>query len=105
RSRWKEDTIALLDIRTSRNVKIVLDNKEYIVEVRFYILLKIGETVHPVAIGSFYGPLHEELLRRSHNTYYTVQHKCDENVRAFPITSIDSTVMMAPDPQYISVQG
>ncbi|KAJ3911922.1 hypothetical protein F5877DRAFT_93697 [Lentinula edodes] len=103
RSRWKEDTIALSDIRTSRNVKIVLDNKEYIVEVHFYILLKIGETVHPVAIGSFYGPPHEELLRRSHNTYYTVQHKRDEDVRAFPITSIDSTVMMAPDPQYISL--
>ncbi|KAJ3816786.1 hypothetical protein F5880DRAFT_1626456 [Lentinula raphanica] len=103
RSRWKEDGIPLSNIRTSRNVKIILEGKEHIVEVHFYLLQKIDETLHALAVGSFYGPPHEELLRRSSNTYYTVQHQRHIDVRAFPISSIDSVVMMAPDPQYIHI--
>ncbi|KAJ3831674.1 hypothetical protein F5878DRAFT_654799 [Lentinula raphanica] len=71
RSQWKEDGLPLSNIRMSRNVK----------------------TLHALAVGSFYGPPHEELLRRSSNTYYTVQHQRDVDVRAFPISN----------PQYIQI--
>ncbi|KAJ3924185.1 MAG: hypothetical protein NXY57DRAFT_878269, partial [Lentinula lateritia] len=94
RSRWKEDVMALNSIRISRNVKILLDGKEHIAEVHFYLLLKVGLDVHPIA--SFYGLPDKELLRRSHQTYYTVQHHRDADVRAFSVDKIDSVVMMAP---------
>ncbi|KAE9390159.1 hypothetical protein BT96DRAFT_833830, partial [Gymnopus androsaceus JB14] len=103
RSQWKEDPIPLEDIRIARNVKVGLNGEEHVVEVHFYMLLRINETLYPIAIGSFYGPPHEELLRRSSGTYYTVPHYRDIDVHVFKITDIASTVMMAPDPQYIKI--
>lgn len=73
----------------------------HIVEVHFYMVQKIGDTRHALAVGSFYGKPDEELFRRSSKTYYTVQHYRDVDIRVFNVKSIRSAVMMAPDTRYI----
>lgn len=40
------------------------------------------------------------MLKASSQTYWTVQHRRDVDVRVVDITSINAVVMMAPDPMY-----
>ncbi|THU78202.1 hypothetical protein K435DRAFT_888835 [Dendrothele bispora CBS 962.96] len=103
RSRWKEDLKSINNIRMARNVKIQLAGKTEFVEIHFFISFGVGGNKFNLAVGSFYGPAHQELLCQSSGTYYSVQHFRDVDVRAFDIKNIESVVMMAPDPRYGTV--
>ncbi|KAF8200585.1 hypothetical protein K438DRAFT_1582373 [Mycena galopus ATCC 62051] len=63
-------------------------------------VVKIEGTHHHIAVASFFGPPDEYLLEKSSQTYWSVQHQREADVRAFKIKSIDSCVMMGPDGQY-----
>ncbi|KAJ7336135.1 hypothetical protein DFH08DRAFT_813380 [Mycena albidolilacea] len=101
-STWKEGQKALPDLRTSRNVTLEIDDKSYIGEVLFFMLLRINEATEPkpVAVVSLYGPPHPGLLAASSNTYWTARHLRDAAVKVVDTTSIRSAVMMAPDERY-----
>jgi hypothetical protein len=77
-----------------------MDSNSLIAEVLFYMLLKIGDVLKPVAMVSFYGAPHKELYAASSKTYWTAQHLRDDGVRVIDIKAIKSVVMMAPDQGY-----
>ncbi|THU79229.1 hypothetical protein K435DRAFT_884515, partial [Dendrothele bispora CBS 962.96] len=72
--RWKEDLKSTNNIRMARNVKIQLAGKTEFVEIHFFISFGVGGNKFNLAVGSFYGPAHQELLRQSSGAYYSVQH-------------------------------
>ena len=67
-------------MRIARNVRVEIDQQSYLAEVMFYMLLKVGDTVKPVALISFYGPPHTELYKASFGTYWMVQHLRDSAI-------------------------
>jgi hypothetical protein len=64
------------------------------------MILEIQGEHHHLAVGSFFGPPDPHLLEISCQTYWSVQHQRDSDVRAFRIKHIQSCVMMGPDEQY-----
>ncbi|KAF7314800.1 hypothetical protein MKEN_00954400 [Mycena kentingensis (nom. inval.)] len=68
-------------------------------EVRFFAELRVLNTTHHIAVGSFFGLPDRYLLDFSYGTYWSAQHSGDDDVRVFAIPSIMSVVMMAPDLQ------
>lgn len=66
------------------------------------MLLKIQTVDFPLAIASFYGPPDPELYQASSQTYASMQHFRDLDVRVFAINCIQSVVMMAPDTRHSS---
>jgi hypothetical protein len=63
-------------------------------------ILDIQGVHHHIAVGSFFGLPDPHLLQISSQTYWSVQHQRESDVRAFKIKQIESCVMMGPDAQY-----
>ncbi len=64
------------------------------------MLVQIEGAQHAVAVVSLYGGPHKELLARSSNTYYTVQHLRNAAICVIPAKSIIAVVAMIPDQQF-----
>ncbi|GAW10278.1 hypothetical protein LENED_012525 [Lentinula edodes] len=103
RSRWKENLKPINKLRAARSVRVTLSGRLQYAEVHFYLSWHIHNIEKHFAVASFYGEPHQGILKQSSHSYYTVQHKCDVDVRAFDIKSISAVVMMAPDPRYGTV--
>jgi len=71
-----------------------------IAEVLYFALFQVEETQHVVAVVSLYGHPHQELLAKSSNTYYTVQHLRDTRISVIPVKSITAVIAMIPDEQF-----
>ena len=82
------------------SIQVGIDQQSYLAEVLFYMLLKVGDTVKPVTLISFYGPPHTELYKASFGTYWMVQHLRDSAIRVVDIKAIKATVMLALDQRY-----
>jgi hypothetical protein len=84
------------------SIQLEINEKSYIGEVLFFMLLRINEATEPkpVAVVSLYGPPHPGLLAASSNTYWTARHLRDAGVKVVDTASIRSAVMMAPDERY-----
>src|SRR5882762_4926079 len=80
--------------------QIILDGNSYLVEAHYYMKLRVGDEIKPVALVSFYGPPHEALYQASSKCYWTVQHLWDPSMIIFDISCIQSVVCLAPDKQY-----
>ncbi|KIY51705.1 hypothetical protein FISHEDRAFT_64061 [Fistulina hepatica ATCC 64428] len=110
RSRWVEERSQLEHTRISRNVKICLDGQTCFAEIHFFLIMhRHSDPSHvdsgsftdfPLAVVSMYGLPDKTILKESLGNYYTVQHKRDIDVRVIDVKSVQSVVMMAPDPQY-----
>ena len=69
-------------------------------EVYYFALFQVEGAQHAVAVVSLYGKPHKELLARSSNTYYTVQHLRNAAISVIPVKSIVAVVAMIPDQQF-----
>ncbi|KAJ7588206.1 hypothetical protein C8J56DRAFT_727546, partial [Mycena floridula] len=69
-------------------------------EVRFYLLLKIGDHRSAVAVVSLYSRPDPVLLQQSSQMYWTMQHLQDAKIVVVNVTQIQSCVAVIPDMQY-----
>lgn len=69
-------------------------------EVYYFVLFQVEGAQHAVAVVSLYGKPHKELLAKSSNTYYTVQHLRNAGICVVPAKSIIAVVAMIPDQQF-----
>lgn len=75
-----------------------MNNETRLAEMQYYFLVDINNSLKALGMASFYGPPNKELYKDSSKTYWTVQHLHD--IQVVDIKTIDSVVMMAPDPRY-----
>ncbi|KAJ7574951.1 hypothetical protein C8J56DRAFT_1064098 [Mycena floridula] len=100
RSLWCEKGRRLSRLRISRNVKVHINDKVEIAEIRYYVLLKIGQRQKAVAVMSLYSAPHPQLLAESSGMYWSMQHLGDTQVMVVDIQAIQSCVAVIPDQQY-----
>ncbi|KAL0568732.1 hypothetical protein V5O48_013252 [Marasmius crinis-equi] len=82
------------------HVKFELDGKMRVGEVHFYFQDMVQHQTEHCAMVSLFGDPHPILLSESNQTYTTMQHFQDIDVRVIEAKKIHSVVMMAPDPCY-----
>ncbi|KAJ7473024.1 hypothetical protein B0H11DRAFT_1687559, partial [Mycena galericulata] len=99
RSLWKEDYMD--ELRTSRHIKAreppaIEDCDPELAEVLFFMILEVEGEEKYLAVASFFGPPDPHLLEISSKVYWSVEHLRDSDIRVVEVTSIVSTVIMAP---------
>ncbi|KAJ7939954.1 hypothetical protein B0H13DRAFT_2300007 [Mycena leptocephala] len=99
RSLWKEDYMD--ELRTARHVKVEIEDRgPELAEVLFFMILEVEGEEKYLALASFFGPPDPHLLEISSSVYWSAQHLRDSDIRVIELTSIVTTVIMAPDHQY-----
>ncbi|KAJ7572456.1 hypothetical protein C8J56DRAFT_807424 [Mycena floridula] len=101
-SLWCEKGHVLTKLRISHNVKILLNGQIEFAEIRYYAILKIGESRKAVAVLSLYSQPHPGLLQASSGMHWTMQHLRDTGVIVADVTTIQACIAVIPDAQWKS---
>ncbi|KAJ3001199.1 hypothetical protein NUW54_g6581 [Trametes sanguinea] len=98
RSAWKETLRPLGNSRISRVVKVSIDGKMEIAEVRYYCRLPMdGMSFRTVALLSVFGPRDEDLYQDLYGTVWLAPYRGDESLRVVDVSQIHAVVAMVPD--------
>ncbi|KAH9992906.1 hypothetical protein BJV77DRAFT_920539, partial [Russula vinacea] len=106
-SSWKELQKPLEKRRTARMVKVLLNDKVQIAEVRFFVLLR-GQEDHDreaaFALVSLFSNPDPSLLHLSINTLWSCEYRGDSALRFIEVQSIQAVVAMVPHAPVIEGQ-
>ncbi|KAJ3019329.1 hypothetical protein NUW54_g116 [Trametes sanguinea] len=99
RSAWKETLKPLANSRIARIVKVMLDGKMEIAEVRYYCRLPMSgtDTFRTVAMLSIFGARDEELFADLYGTVWLAPYRGDQALRVADVSHIHAVVAMVPD--------
>ncbi|KAH9853416.1 hypothetical protein C2E23DRAFT_728256 [Lenzites betulinus] len=103
RSAWKESTKPLAKLRIARIVKVLIEGRAEIAEVRYFCRISPPDSepdatvLRTVALVSVFGRRDEDLFDDLHGTVWLAPYEGNAALRVVDIHQIQSVVAMVPD--------